>query len=188
MTKPVLLGFSGSLRRESANTAILRTLAEMVADKADLKIRSLADLPLYNGDEDGEHAPKAVKALKAAILAADGIVIASPEYNYGTSGVLKNAIDWASRPAYASVLKGKPVLVMTSSPGLLGGVRAQIQVREMMAATLSRVVSRAEIVIPGVYQKIVDGRLVDGGALEVLAAAMDDLLGEIRLLGHLKSA
>lgn len=188
MTKPLLLGISGSLRRDSSNTAILKTVSELYADKANLQIHPLADLPLYNGDLDGDNAPESVKTLKSAITAADGIVIASPEYNYGMSGVLKNALDWASRPAYSSVLKGKPILIITSSPGLTGGVRAQIQIRETMAATLSRVIPHPEVVITGVFQKITDGRLVDETTLTFVAAAIDSLLLEIAALANRKQA
>jgi chromate reductase len=84
--------------------------------------------------------PASVSALKEAIAQADGLIICSPEYNYSTSGVLKNALDWASRPGFNSPLKNKPVLIMTSSPGVLGGVRAQSQLRETLSATLSRVI------------------------------------------------
>jgi chromate reductase len=84
--------------------------------------------------------PASVSALKEAIAQADGLIICSPEYNYSTSGVLKNALDWASRPGFNSPLKNKPVLIMTSSPGVLRGVRAQSQLRETLSATLSRVI------------------------------------------------
>jgi len=117
-----LLGLSGSLRKESASTALLKSLEKLVRDKAELSIFSLAEIPLYNGDIDGDSKPASVEALRQAILLADGLVISSPEYNYGMPGVLKNALDWASRPAYASPLKGKHVLLFTSSPSPYGGV------------------------------------------------------------------
>jgi chromate reductase, NAD(P)H dehydrogenase (quinone) len=182
MTRPVVLGISGSLRKESSSTAILRTLAEAAADKIDLRVHSIADVPLYNADLDGDGAPESVHLLKAAIAGAGGVILATPEYNYGMSGVLKNAIDWASRPGYASVLKGKPALVITSSPGITGGVRAQQQVRDTLAATLSRVVARPEVVIPGIYQKIAAGRLIDEPTLVFALAAIDDLVAEIALI------
>ncbi len=160
----------------------------MFADQADVKIPSLAELPLYNGDHDGEFAPEAAKTLKAAIAAADGIILASPEYNYGMSGVLKNALDWASRPAYSSVLKGKPILIITSSPGITGGVRAQNQIRQTMAATLSRVIAHPEVVITGVFKKIAEGRLVDEATLTFVKAAVDSMLAEIAELANRKPA
>jgi chromate reductase len=107
------------------------------------------------------------------------LVICSPEYNYGVSGVLKNALDWASRPGFNSPLKGKPVLIMTSSPGVLGGVRAQAQLRDTLSATLSRVINCPQIVIPGINQKIQEGQFVDEPTIEFMLAAVGDLLNEI---------
>ncbi len=133
-----LLAISGSICKGTAGTAILRTIADHAADKADITLVPLADIPLYNADDDGERMPDAVRKLKQAVAECDGLVVISPEYNYGVSGVLKNAIDWISRPAYASPLKGKPVLLMTASPAATGGVRAQQQLRDLFAATLSR--------------------------------------------------
>src|ERR1700756_3733891 len=118
-------------------------------------------MPLYNEDDDGEHAPEQVRALRSAIATSDGIILCSPEYNHGMSGVLKNALDWASRPALASPLRNKPALLMTSSPGYVGGARAHTQMLETLASTMARVVARPQIVIAGAAQKIVDGRLVD---------------------------
>jgi chromate reductase len=108
--------------------------------------------------------------------------IYSPEYNNGVFGVLKNALNWASRPGFNSPLKNNPVLIMTSSPGLLGGVRAQSQLRGTLSATRSRVISCPRIVIPGVNQKIQDGRFVDEITIGFMLAAVDDLIGEIKLL------
>lgn len=184
MTRPLLLGFSGSLRKGSANTAILETLAEAVADRADLQIHPLGDVPMYNADLDGDARPDTVTRLKEAVSRADGVVIASPEYNYGIPGMLKNAIDWISRPGYNSPLKGKPALIVTSSPAAMGGVRAQQQLRDTLAATLSRVIARPEVVIPGVYQKIENGRLIDEPSLSFAVAAIDDLLAEIALVAQ----
>ncbi|WP_223840754.1 NADPH-dependent FMN reductase [Pseudomonas extremaustralis] len=110
-------------------------------------------MQLYNADLEETALPSSVTALKEAISQADGLIICSPEYNYGTSSVLKNALDWASRPGFHSPLKNKPVLIMTSSPGLLGGVRAQSQLRETLSATLSNVIFCPLIVIPGINQK-----------------------------------
>jgi chromate reductase len=177
-----LLGISGSLRRASNNTAVLHSLATLVAGKAELVVHPLNDIPLYDGDLDTQTPPAAVRALKQAIAEADGIVVCSPEYNYGMSGVLKNAIDWASRPGFKSPLKGKPVLVMTSSPGAVGGARAHCQIREAFSATLSRVVARPQVTIAGVAQKLVDGRLVDEPTKQFIIEAVDDLIAEIRRL------
>ena len=98
MTKLHLLGLSGSLRRASNSTAVLRSLRGALAPKAALNIVPLHAVPLYNEDDDAEHAPESVRALRSAIEASDGVIMISPEYNHGMSGVLKNALDWASRP------------------------------------------------------------------------------------------
>jgi chromate reductase, NAD(P)H dehydrogenase (quinone) len=126
---PKLLGVPGSLRRASHSTALLRAMAPLVASRARMDVITLHGIPLYDADLDGDAPPDGVRAFKSAIAAADGLVVCSPEYNYGIPGVLKNAIDRASRPGFKSVLRGKPVLVMTASPGALGGVRAQVRQR-----------------------------------------------------------
>lgn len=177
-----LLGISGSLRSQSTNTAILRTLGTRLGDQAHLSLFALNDIPLYNSDLEAEALPAPVVALKEAISEADGLIICSPEYNYGTSGVLKNALDWASRPGFDSPLKHKPVLVMTSSPGVLGGVRAQSQLRETLSATLSSVICSPQVVIPGVNQKIRDGRFTDETTIEFMLAAVGHLIAEINLM------
>ena len=113
MTQFRLLGFSGSLRRASKCTAVLGGLRDALAPNATLDIFPLNGIPLYNEDDDGEHTPESVRALRLAIAASDGVVMISPEYNHGMSGVLKNALDWASRPYGRSSLARKPV----SKPG-----------------------------------------------------------------------
>ena len=177
-----LLGLSGSIRRDSTNTAILRTLAEKLTNKASLTLFPLDDIPLYNGDLEGERLPQPVRALKDAIAKSDGIVLCSPEYNHGMPGVLKNALDWASRPGFASPLKNKPALIMTSSPGYIGGARAHAQLRETLAAALARVVARPQVTIASVLEKMVDGKLVEESTLNFCSGALKDLLSEIRLL------
>ncbi|MFJ2363500.1 NADPH-dependent FMN reductase [Pseudomonas sp. NPDC087697] len=177
-----LLGISGSLRSQSTNTAVLKTLSNRLGDQAQMSLFALSDIPPYNADLEADTLPESVAALKEAIAHADGLIICSPEYNYGISGVLKNALDWASRPGFNSPLKNKPVLIMTSSPGVLGGVRAQSQLRETLSATLSRVISCPQIVIPGINQKIQDGRFVDEATIEFMLAAVDHLIVEINLV------
>jgi chromate reductase len=177
-----LLGLSGSIRRGSTNTVILRTLAARLAGGATLDLFPLNDIPLYNGDLDGELLPAPVRALKEAITRCDGLILCSPEYNHGMPGVLKNALDWVSRPVFNSPLKNKPALLMTSSPGYVGGARAHAQMAETLASALSRVVARPQVVIAGVMQKIADGKLVDEAAITFCLDAIDDLLKEIRLL------
>jgi chromate reductase, NAD(P)H dehydrogenase (quinone) len=179
-----LLGLSGSIRQGSTNTIILRTLAERLDAGVSLTVLPLDDVPLYNSDLEGERLPDPVRALKDAIAQSDGIILCSPEYNHGMSGVLKNALDWASRPAFASPLKNKPSLLMTSSPGYAGGARAHAQMQQTLASALARVVVRPQVVIAGVMQKIVDRKLVDEVTIKCCLEAIDDLLREIGLLSR----
>ncbi len=175
-----LLGLSGSLRRASNSTAVLRGLRDALGLRAALDIFPLHAIPLYDEDDDTEHRPELVRALRSAIDGSDGVIMVSPEYNHGMSGVLKNALDWASRPHGLSVLKSKPVLTMTTSPAFTGGVRAQQQMNETLASILARPVFRPQIVIGGVHQKVRDGRLIDEAALSFALAGVDDLIEEIR--------
>ena len=177
-----LLGLSGSIRQGSTNTIVLRTLSERLGGGVSLTVLPLDDVPLYNGDLEGERLPDPVRALRTAIAASDGIVLCSPEYNHGMSGVLKNALDWASRPAFNSPLKNKACLPMTSSPGYVGGARAHAQMHETLSSALARVVVRPHVVIAGVMQKIAGGRLLDEDTIQFCLAAIDDMLGEIRLM------
>jgi chromate reductase, NAD(P)H dehydrogenase (quinone) len=139
-----ILGISGSLRRDSHNTALLRAAAELLPPGVELELfDGLKAIPPYDADEDAPelHGP-AVHALKHAIERADAILIATPEYNHSIPGVLKNALDWASRPAGNSVLRGKPAAVVGASTGLFGAVWAQAEVRKVLAATGADVVDR----------------------------------------------
>jgi len=125
MTK--LVGFAGSLRRASYNRALLRAAAELMPSGATLEIVPIDDIPLYNGDVEASGIPPAVTALKEAIATADGLVIATPEYNNSIPGVAKNVIDWASRPPsdVKRVLHGKPVALLGASPGRFGTILSQ---------------------------------------------------------------
>ena len=188
MTQFRLLGLSGSLRRASNSTAVLRGLQDALASRALLNIFSLHGLPLYNEDDDGERAPESVRALRSAIEASDGVLMISPEYNHGMSGVLKNSLDWASRPYGHSVLRRKPVLTITASPAFTGGVRAQQQMNETLASIPARPVLRPQVVIGGVHEKVSDGRLVDEATLRFALAGVDDLLDEIRAARLVRAA
>lgn len=184
-----LLGISGSLRLGAYSTQVLHALAAITADRAHVDVVTLHDVPLYNADHDGDQPPPGVAALKAAIASADALVICSPEYNYGIPGVLKNAIDWASRPGFNSPLKGKPALIMTASPGTAGGIRAQAQIRDTLSAVLARPVARQHVAIAGVGSKVADSRFTDDATATFVSQAVDDLLGEVRLLrAHTQAA
>src|ERR1700742_1577017 len=144
ITSVRLIGLSGSLRKASFSRATLAGLRNTLPENVRLEIRDL-QLPLYNEDEDGPAGPAAVLNLRQAIADSDGVVIVTPEYNHGMSGVLKNALDWASRPFGRSTLARKPVLTMTASPAFTGGVRAQQQMNETLLSIPARPVLRPPI-------------------------------------------
>ena len=128
-----VLGISGSLRRDSHNTRLLRAAALALPPGVELELfDGLAELPAYDEDIDVEPAPEAVAHLRERIAAADALLIATPEYNASIPGALKNAIDWASRPFPGNVLRGKPVVVIGASTGLFGAVWAQAEVRKVL--------------------------------------------------------
>jgi chromate reductase len=128
-----ILGLSGSLRRGSHNTSLLRAAAKLLPPGAELEVYDdLGALPHYDADLDVEPAHEAVARLREAIAEADGVLIATPEYNGSIPGVLKNALDWASRPFPDNALKGKPVAVVGASTGLFGAVWAQAEVRKVL--------------------------------------------------------
>jgi chromate reductase len=128
-----ILGISGSLRRGSHNTALLRAAASALPSGVELEVYDgLADLPHYDADLDVDPAPEAVARLREAIEEADGVLIATPEFNGSIPGALKNALDWASRPFPDSSLKGKPVAVVGASTGLFGAAWAQAEVRKVL--------------------------------------------------------
>lgn len=179
MSRPKLLGISGSLRRESYSTQILESLKGAIDGRADLAVLRLDDVPLYNQDLDTANPLPGVSVLRQAIAAADGVVIATPEFNYGIPGVLKNALDWASRPYGQAALIGKPVLTLSSSPAFTGGVRAQAHLNETLLAIGASLVVRPQTVIAQVHEKMRDGRLVDTTTLDFLVAGVDDLIAEI---------
>jgi chromate reductase len=143
-----VLGFAGSLRRGSYNRALLRAAVELAPAGMTIEIFDLAAIPPFDADQDADGArPPAVEELKRRIRSADALLIATPEYNYSTSGVLKNAVDWASRPARGSPLDGKPVALMGASGGDSGTVRAQLSLRHSFVFTNSLVLNRPEVLV-----------------------------------------
>src|ERR1700752_2774182 len=176
-----LLGMSGSLRSGSYSNAVLETLREKFAGSADLRIHDLGTIPPYNQDFEGEKRPQPVKTLLSAIAESDGLVLCAPEFNHSIPGVLKNALDWASRPAFTSVMAYKPVAIMATSRGALGGARCLEHMRVALDSMLARVVLAREVTITSSADKLRDGRLVDEASLGFACAAIEALLREIRL-------
>jgi chromate reductase len=142
-----LLGLSGSLRAGSWNTALLRAAGELAPAGARVGIFDLAAIPQYDQDRDdqagGSRPPEAVRELRQAVAAADAMVLASPEYNWSYSGVLKNALDWCSRPGFKSILVGVPTLLIGASGGPAGTGRAQLHLRQVLLSTRTPVLIEA---------------------------------------------
>jgi chromate reductase len=157
-----ILALSGSFRTQSVNTAALRTLADLGVP---LTVYDYTDVPLYNGDIE---VPASVGALKQAIESASGVIIATPEFNYSVPGVLKNALDWASRPAYNSCFRGKPVAVLSASPSALGGARAQQHLKTILIGMNAQIFAWPEVAIAKAHQQIAEGRITDPQTREVL--------------------
>jgi chromate reductase len=164
-----LLFFPGSLRTEASSTALLKALVAQLPAGVTPDIADIGALPHYNADHDGG---PAVARLLAQVKAADGVVFVTPEYNYSVPGVLKNAIDWASRPGYTSVFKGKHCLVITTSGGALGGVRAQGHLKQILSAMLAEPFPWQEIVVPFAPKKLTDGAFTDAEVLAFAGTAM----------------
>lgn len=147
-----ILLLSGSFRRHSYSLALLKVVEELLGGHQ-CTTPDLDKLPLYNEDLSGEHKPAPVKAFQEQVQCCEAIVVCSPEYNHSIPAVLKNAIDWASRPAFNSPLKDKPVTIITQAPGLVGGARVQAHLKLVFDSTLSRIHSSHEMMIPEVKEK-----------------------------------
>ncbi len=162
MTNLTITGIAGSLRTASYNRALLRAAAGLAPDNMRIEIFDLADVPLYNGDVEASGDPPGVAAMKAAIARADGILFATPEYNHGVPGVMKNAVDWASRPPRKAVLGGKPVGLIGASPGMTGTARGQSQLRQAFEFTDSFCMPQPELLVYRAHEKFgEDGTLTD---------------------------
>jgi len=156
-----ILGFVGSLRKGSYNKALMRTAMKLLPEGVTLEVFELGKIPPFNQDFQSEP-PKVVKELKAEIRAADAILIASPEYNYSIPGVLKNAIDWASRPLSENPFDGKPVAVMSASTGRLGGARMQYHLRQVFVFLNMYPINRPEFMLSNAADYFdEDGNLTD---------------------------
>lgn len=165
-----ILGISGSLRRGSHNTNLLRAAAELLPPGVDLEVfDGLRDVPPYDADRDLEPGDPAVARLRQAIASADAVLIATPEYNGSIPGVLKNALDWASRPFPDSVLRGKPVAVVGASTGLFGAVWAQAETRKVLGIIGADVIEHELPVGQAETAFAQDGELVEAEQQQLLA-------------------
>lgn len=164
-----VLGFAGSLRQRSFNRAALRAAVELAPEGMTIETFDLAPIPLYNEDVKQQGFPPAVEAFRDRIRAADALLIVTPEYNYSVPGVLKNAIDWASRPP-DQPFDGKPIAIMGTSPGRLGTARAQYHLRQFFVFLNAHIVNRPEVMISGAPQMFDEElRLTDEPTREFVA-------------------
>jgi chromate reductase len=172
-----VLGISGSLRRDSLNSALLQAAAERLPAGAELvTFDRLAEVPPFSEDAEVGPAPDAVRELREAMRAADAVLIATPEYNHSLPGQLKNALDWASRPAGQSALTGKPAAAIGASKSMFGGVWAQAELRKVLGAMGGRVIE-AELPVAQAHEHLVDGRLeLEPGQAERLEEILAELL------------
>ena len=170
-----VLAISGSLRKASFNTGLLRAAREIAPDGMEITIFDIKDLPFYNGDVEAEGDPASVVALKSAVRNADAVIFATPEYNWGTSGVLKNAIDWASRDREEGSLMGKPATIVGAG-GRAGTARAQMQLLETLGETGSVVMVKPGVQIqafaPGTFDS--EGNLIDEKTRELLRSHLEE--------------
>lgn len=175
-----IVAISGSLRKDSFNTALLREFVKLAPEGMRIEIVNIDTLPLYNSDEESP-LPAPAQALKERIKAADGIIIATPEYNRSISGALKNAIDWASRPYGENSFAKKPVLVAGVSSGKIGTAVAQSHLKQIMVYLDTDLVGQPELYL-GPAQDIFDGEanMTNDSTKELLAKALAALAARIR--------
>ena len=171
-----ILGIAGSLRQGSYNKALLRAAAELLPPGASLEIFDLQGVTPFNPDVETSP-PAGVIEFKSKIRAAGAILFATPEYNYSVPGVLKNAIDWASRPSGDSAWKGKAAAIMSASTGMLGGARAQYHLRQVFITLNMRCVVQPELIVTFAAQKFDEtGRLIDEAARKIMRLLLQELI------------
>lgn len=175
-----VLGISGSLRRDSFNSALLRAAAERLPAGVELvRFEGLREIPPYDSDVEAAGAPVAVEELREAIREADAVLVATPEYNHSIPGQLKNALDWVSRPAGKSALAGKPAAAIGASTGMFGAVWAQAEARKVLSALGGRVIER-ELPVPRAQEVFADGELeLSPEQAEQLEELLAELISEV---------
>jgi chromate reductase len=180
--KVKILGFAGSLRKRSFNKMLLRAAVEVAPDEVELEVFDLEGIPPFNQDLESSPHEK-VKAFKEKVKAADGVLIVTPEYNYSVPGVLKNALDAASRPYGTSPFEGKPVAIMGASIGMLGTARAQYHLRQTMVFFNAFPLNRPEIMVPFAEKKFDEtGKLIDEMTREKVKELLVELVKWIKKL------
>jgi chromate reductase len=171
-----IFGIAGSLRKDSYNRATLRAAQQLAPEGMTIEVWDrLGELPLFNQDQE-KTPPPAVTEMKAAIRASDAVLFVTPEYNYSVPGVLKNAIDWASRPYGDSAWTGKPAAIMGASGGTLGTARAQYHLRQMFVFLNMYTVNQPEVMIPQAQQRFdAQGNLTDENSKKLIRQLLEEL-------------
>ena len=183
-----ILGISGSLRRDSHNTSLLRAAAEAAGPDIEFVLYDgLKQIPPYDEDDDVHPRPESVARLNEAIAAADAVFFSTPEYNSSIPGQLKNAIDWVSRPVATNALRNKPVAVVGASTGGFGAVWAQAELRKVLAAVGARVLD-LELPVPHAHTRFEDGGLTDDEIRTRLEEAIEGLADAARAREDRKTA
>ncbi len=181
-SKLKVLGFAGSLRTGSYNKALLHAAENFIPEDVNLEIFDIEGIPAFNQDIES-NMPNTVKDFKSKIRGADAILIATPEYNYSVPGVLKNAIDWASRPYGDNPFDGKPVAIMSASIGMLGGARAQYHLRQMFVFLNMFPINGPEVIVTFAQDKFdTQGKLIDENTQNFLRQLIQNLINWTRRL------
>lgn len=175
-----IIGFTGSLRKGSYNKAALRAAQALMPEGSELELVDLAGIPFLNEDVEAAGIPQPVEAFKQKLAEADGLLISTPEYNYSIPPVLKNALDWASR-GKETPLYGKPLAIMSASPGMFGGARAQYQLRQVCVCVNLLPLNKPELMIAAAHTKVsAEGVLEDERSLKGIRELLEALILNIR--------
>ncbi len=178
--KVKITAFGGSFRKDSYNTKLLKECQKLMPEGSELEIVSIKDIPLYNQDLD-ENQPEPVRIFRNQIIKADGFLIATPEYDFSIPGFLKNTLDYISRPPMENPFTGKIGAIMSASPSMLGGSRAQYHLRQVMGFMDARVINRPEVFISFAHTKFDEnGHLTDEMAIDLIKKLLERLVDEIR--------
>ncbi|RWZ54480.1 NAD(P)H-dependent oxidoreductase [Halobacillus fulvus] len=176
----------GSLRKESYNKILLQSITDVADQRWELTSADISNLPLFNQDLETESDPEAVATFKETLKQADGVLIVTPEYNSGIPGVLKNALDWGSRPAKSSVFTNTPVAIAGATPGGVGTALAQMQVRQTLTAMNANVMSNPKVLVGGVQKKIDfdSQRIEDSRTMSRLEEFIDAFTSFVEMYQH----
>lgn len=182
MEKIKILGIAGSLRKNSFNRALLNAAVELSPANAEIDIFDISEIPPFNQDLETDP-PAIVAEFKKRIRASDAVLFVTPEYNYSIPGVLKNAIDWASRPYGDSAWEGKPAAIMGASMGNIATARAQYDLRKIMVFLDMHPLNRPEVMVGNAHEKFdQNGRLTDETTREIVKTQLDELVKWARRL------